>query len=336
MIVERNRSRATFVFIGLRTAACIMTLLLAGRTAWPDSLHSHIDSARVYRNLGDLNGAEREYLAALKGARSSEGRSIDVAGAFAMLGVFYQDIGRFLEAEVCFRKSLSVLTRANGPGDLSQVPVISHLAWLYVESGRTKDAKRLHIEEWVRRLDHSRSEYLPAMLESVGGLYALQGDFTSADRAFRKDFDLLAERGALVSVDMASALNNLGFVQLKAGRYEDALKSFSSAMPLWSRLSPPGDLQGEITRVGLAETYDHLGRYEDSSELFAQTIPVFEKQCGPRSLRTADVLNNYARVLRHQKRKTEAKEVSDRARRIRDESAGQSWSHDSIDVHDLK
>lgn len=63
-------------------------------------------------------------------------------------------------------------------------------------------------------------------------MYALQKKFGKAKEMFHKDFDLLNQRGEEVSIDMASALNNYGFIQLRAGRYPDALTSFSKALPL--------------------------------------------------------------------------------------------------------
>src|SRR5262249_20752963 len=96
------------------------------------------------------------------------------------------------------------------------------------------------------------------------------------------------------------------------------------------------DLQVAMTRVGLAETYAHLGRYEESNDMFSQALPVFEERCGPRSLRTADVLINYAKVLRVQKQKTQARNFEARARRIRDEFGNQAWSRNSIDVRVLR
>jgi tetratricopeptide (TPR) repeat protein len=166
----------------------------------------------------------------------------------------------------------------------------------------------------------------------VSGLYELQGNFGSAEQVFRREVDFLTERGGSVSVDMTSALSNFGFIQIKAGRYYEALASFMKALQQWTTLSGMDDLQVAMTRLGFAETYAHIGRYEESIEVFRETLPVFEERCGPQSLRTADVLINNAKVLRHQKQETEAKKFEERARRIRDESAIQAWSYGSIDV----
>jgi tetratricopeptide (TPR) repeat protein len=284
---------------------------------------------------GAASAQEDELQSALKEARSHGAQSFEVARALALLGIFYQDVGRFAEAESCFLRSLKIVTGINGGQDESQVLLISRLASIYVETGRTADARRLHLESWADRLAASRSDYLPLILESVGGLYALEGNFRAADEIFHKDFDLLVERGYSVSVNMASALNNFGFVELKLGRYSDALNLFSKALPMWRDLAGFDNLEVAITRAGLAETYAHLARYDDSNELLAKALPVFEAKCGPRSLRTAHVLSDYAKVLRHQNRKTEAKRFEDRANRIREQLARDPKPGAVIDLQDL-
>jgi tetratricopeptide (TPR) repeat protein len=188
-----------------------------------------------------------------------------------------------------------------------------------VETGRAGEARRLQPESWFDRLTliEPESKFLPMLLETLAGMNALQGRFTAARDIYQKNFDLLVKRGAGVSVQMASALNNFGFIQLRAGLYEEALNDFSKALKLWIELSDPDDLQVAISRLGLAEAHIALGRYHESAELLQQALPIFEQKCGSNSLRTEDVLSRYAQVLRHEKRGDEAKKLEERVRLIR-------------------
>src|SRR5262249_10142252 len=234
-------------------------------------------------------------------------------------GVFYQNVGRFSQAESFFTNSLKILREIVGPEDPALAPLIAHLTWNYVETGRAGEAGRLHPEFWVDRLASfdPESKYLSILLETLAGLNALQGRFAAAADIYRKNFDLLVKRGAEVSVEMASALSNFGFIQLRDRRHTDALNSFSKALQLWMQLPNTDDLHVAISRLGLAEAQIALGRWRESGELLAQALPVFEQNCGPNSLRTEDVLTRYAQVLRHQKRRDEAKKLEERARLIR-------------------
>jgi tetratricopeptide (TPR) repeat protein len=169
---------------------------------------SHVAAAELQRR-GDLIGAEKVLQSAVKEARATGSRSLQVAGALAALGVFYQDIGRFSQAESSFTSSLKILREATGPEDPALAPLVIRLTWLYVETGRAGEASRLHPESWVDRLTllEPESKFLPMLLETLAGLNALQGRFTAARDIYRKNFDLLVKRGADVSVEMASALN---------------------------------------------------------------------------------------------------------------------------------
>src|SRR5262249_2272591 len=87
--------------------------------------------------------------------------------------------------------------------------------------------------------------------------------------------------------------------------------------------------------LGLAEAQIALGRWRESGELLAQALPVFEQNCGPNSLRTEDVLTRYAQVLRHQKRRDEAKKLEERARLIRRAAAAELSFKHVINVWDV-
>lgn len=293
--------------------------------------------AAELQRQGDLIGAERALQSDLKEARAGGNRSVQVAGALGALGVFYRDIGRFSQAESSLTGSLKILKESIGAEDPALAPLIIHLMWLYLETGRIGEASRLHPESWFERLTlfEPESKFLPMLLETLGTFNALQGRFTDARDFYRKNFDLLLKRGADVSVEMASALNNFGFIQLRAGRYSDAVNDFSEALKLWMLLFGRDDLQLAISRLGLAKAHMSLGRYPAASELLRQALPIFERKCGPNSLRTEDVLTTYAQVLRHQKRGDEAKQLEDRARRIRRAAIADLAFKHVIDVWDV-
>jgi tetratricopeptide (TPR) repeat protein len=286
---------------------------------------------------GDLIGAERVLRNALKEARAM-GSSTSVAGAFAALGIFYQDIGRFTQAESSLTSSLKILRETKHQEDPILAPLIIHLAWLYIETGRARAAHRLLPQPWVDRFmaSHPNSKYLPLLLETLGGLNAIDGRLTAATDIYRKNFDLLERRGADVSVEMASALSNFGFIELRAGRYRDAQNDFSKSVELWMQVSDPDDLQAAVARLGLAKTNFALRNYEDSAELLQQVLPIFERKCGPRSLRTQDVLIYYADVLRHQRRTDEAKTIEERVRLIRSAAAADLSFKQTINVRDME
>ena len=262
---------------------------------------------------------------------------VESARAAAIQGISYQDMGKFSQAETSFIKCLKILGASTESDDISFVPVIVHLGWLYEETGQTDKAMNLKLEVWLERVRRSdpQSKYLPALLETVGGLYALRGKSARAEKVYREDFDLLARRGMDSSIAMASTLNNFGFLELRLGKPESAVNAFAQALKLWANVPGSDDLQAAMSRLGLGEAYLAMGRFRESAILFAQSLPVFEKNYGPASLRTADVLMKYAKALRQVKRTHEATLYEVRASAIHQTSAADLPSTQVIDVWNL-
>jgi hypothetical protein len=98
--------------------------------------------AEEFQRKGDLIGAESALQSGLREASATEPRGVKVAGALAALGVFYQDIGRFSQAESSLTSSLAIFREIVGSDDLVLAPLVIHLAWLYVETGRAGAARR--------------------------------------------------------------------------------------------------------------------------------------------------------------------------------------------------
>src|SRR5262245_1339850 len=125
-----------FGFIGRSTRGVLVliALLLITRTGEAGQVQAQGTAVQLQRK-GDLIGAERTLQRALREARAAGPRNVRVAKALATLGVFYQDIGRFSQAESAFTGSLKILRETSGKEDMALAPVIIHLAWLYVETG---------------------------------------------------------------------------------------------------------------------------------------------------------------------------------------------------------
>src|SRR5215471_5390657 len=167
-----NTKRAGVFNIGLigrnrRGVFLLITLLLMNGTIRAGQSQLHIVAGELQKQ-GDLVGAERALQSALKEATAAGGRSVKVAGALAALGVFYQDIGRFSQAESSFTRSLEIMRENTSHDDPALAPLIIHLAWLYVETGRAGAARRLHLESWLDRLMlfEPESKFLPMLLET--------------------------------------------------------------------------------------------------------------------------------------------------------------------------
>src|SRR5262245_34544935 len=113
--MRNNRGRFNITHIGwnTRTVSVLITLLLLTSVARAEQSNWQ-DAASELQRSGDLVGAERALRGGLQEAVADGPRSIKVGGALAALGVFYQDIGRFSQAESSLKSSLGIFREIVG------------------------------------------------------------------------------------------------------------------------------------------------------------------------------------------------------------------------------
>src|SRR5262249_31136209 len=112
--------------------SCVV-IVLAVKGAYAGQSVPHISIAHELQRRGDLIAAEKELQAELAEARAAGSKSMEVGRSLAMLGAFYQDIGKFSQAELSFMECLNILRNIIGKENIALAPVITHLGWLYVE-----------------------------------------------------------------------------------------------------------------------------------------------------------------------------------------------------------
>src|SRR5262249_4773271 len=109
-----------------RRISLVIAFMLLTSMSLAGQSQSHVVAAEFQRTV-DLIEAERTLQGALREARASGDRNLKVAEALAALGVFYQDIGRFSQAESSFTSSIKILKESIGSENLALAPLIIHL-----------------------------------------------------------------------------------------------------------------------------------------------------------------------------------------------------------------
>jgi len=129
----------------------VLVELLAEDPARTAPWSSHVTSAQELERQGDIRSAEVEFrLAAAEAQRNGTG-SARFANVIDAMGVFYDDIGNFVEAENCLTRSLAIWRRLLGTEHVAIARVINRLAALYLETGQIGKAERLDLESWIHR-----------------------------------------------------------------------------------------------------------------------------------------------------------------------------------------
>src|SRR5262245_28238351 len=131
---SRDRERhSSLIERGIQILFLGFVTLSTTSVAWAGQLEPKPTAVELQQR-GDLVGAEKELQNAVRDARVAGTRSVNLARALVDLGIFYQDIGRFTQAESSFVTALEIFKRVTRPDDPALAPLIIHLTWLYVET----------------------------------------------------------------------------------------------------------------------------------------------------------------------------------------------------------
>ncbi len=209
----------------------IVNVTRSGQTP-PSELSNDLHNlGLISSELGQYANAKEYYQRELK----LRGEANDLVGAgvaYSSLGAVLQIEGSFPDAETCFKKAVTVLSRYAGPNDLKTAMAFNRLGWLYTLWGRTDEAN-----ESLQKADEAAEKALP-------------GD----DPALIKFLDI-----------HASFLSTIG-------RYAEAEKLWTRALQIGEKAYPNDDAKFDEVLLHLGQTYSALGDYKSAEETFRRFL----------------------------------------------------------------
>jgi len=108
--------------------------------------------ARIQAELGQIDKAEANYLAAISAVEAAEGEfSLELLSPYRGLGRVYIRAGRYSDAITTFQTAREVSQRNLGLFNVEQSPLLDDITTAYLGLGDTREAQRFQIE----RLDNA-------------------------------------------------------------------------------------------------------------------------------------------------------------------------------------
>jgi tetratricopeptide (TPR) repeat protein len=272
-----------------------------------DPIRSAIQKAEQLRRAGQFPEAYRVLCFVRNGQTGRIGAALTNC-----LGSVLQDLGRLDEAERHYRRSLRMLESRFGPDDMDLVFALNNLGGLMMVRGRLSAAARLRERSLeIRERGYPAAD--PVVLRAIENLAAVrlaQKQDAEAQRLFeraRKAWEELQPG----TPEAAIALNGLGAVALREKRKDQAAMLFREAIDRW---------QPDTEPLLLAQVLANLAAVVSPGEAFSQytrAVALVEKHGGPEHPLLAPLYDAQAACLRRLHRTRESRELTARARQVR-------------------
>ncbi len=234
--------------------------------------------ADTYISLGRYEDARGHLERAVELLGGTESSDPDALAATAELGVLYQRLGMFDEAETLIRRVLEIRTATFGEDHPSSLTSLNQLADLLFSQGRIDeveplDRKTLEIRRRVLGEDH------PDTQRSLNGLAATlhnRGRYDEAAQLFQEGLDYRRRTLGDNHPDTLLLANNLAAAYLELGRCAEAEALLQEVVVGRTRVLGEDHDQTAMSIHNLGVTLAQLGRYDEAEIELRKAIAIRE------------------------------------------------------------
>ncbi len=236
-----------------------------------------------------------------------------MVSALSNLAVFYQNLGRFEEAEGTLLRALRILENVSATSDpnsrnsadsINQLGfVLNNLASLYQETGDYITAEKyflrsLELRERILGKDHA----LTALTQSnLAMLYHVKGDFERAEVMLLRSLEIVRKaHNNPENVDVVTIMSNLADVYRAKGDQARAEQMLGQVLEIRERiyLGEHPDIAKSLSN--LAVVYEEKGDHERASQLMQRALSMYERLLGPEHPDVAHMMNNFGMLYKAQ------------------------------------
>ena len=223
-------------------------------------------------------------------------------------GYYFEQLGRYSEAEPLYVEALGMNKRLLGAEHPAVASSLNNLAGLYASQGRYSEAEPLYVEAlgMNKRLLGAEHPAVASSLNNLAGLYASQGRYSEAEPLYVEALGMNKRLLGAEHPDVASSLNNLAGLYASQGRYSEAEPLYVEALGMNKRLLGAEHPDVALSLNNLASLYDSQGRYSEAEPLYVEALGLSKRLLGAEHPAVASSLNNLASLYDSQGRYSEA------------------------------
>lgn len=318
--------------------ACLFCLCGSAQTtgAKEQEWMAAIVRADQFQRQGNYSEAEAVLLSAERVAEQFGPSDPRLAATLNNLGSVYQDLGKFLDAERSYERSIVQWEKLYGQGHPALIRPLTNLASLYAETRQHRKAVALRgrfLEIRAEELSPGDPD-VPKFLNNFAWLYYIQGQTAEARPLFEEALAIRESRFGPEHPELALALSNLAMVAMNAGEYAEANASLERAMRILQRSSRPDPATEAKVLLNLATLYSLQHRSAEAEPFLKRALEI-ANTAEPARLLAGQIASHYAVLLKQLNRKAEAKQMAKRAKTLQEEQTENDYTHYTVDISEL-
>ena len=264
----------------------------------PPGWRQHMEAANAAENETE---GEEHLVAALALAEKQGPAGPHLGESLNFLGIFNFERGDFKEAELLFRRAVSVRERAFGEDNESVTQSLTNLAEVYCAQDRETDALQL-LDRVLSIMNTNAAEQdtieLATNLNDLGTFYQRLGRFEDAEALYQRALTIHENCDRSHQAGLTTTLRNLVDLYCSQGRYDDAdplveeivLIDKSNAADL-----APDEFANDLYVLGVS--LFKRGRFEEAIPNFTRSLKMVEEIHGPDHPELIEWIMSYASML---------------------------------------
>lgn len=276
-------------------------------------------AARFQRNRRNHARAEALYRRVLEIQSQALGQDhLDVARTQGSLAEVASKQRKFKDAEELLRQALATRAARLGEKNLATAQIQHNLATVLGDQHKYAEAEQLFDKALETRTKQLGKENLrvAATQLSLANLQRNQKRYDKAEPLYQNALAIRQKALGPERPEVAEILESLALMNRKKGVLPKAAEQYQQALAIRLK-AQPGSRAAAATMHNLANLQMERGQYPEAQKQYQQALAIKEKALGKDSPALVPLLDHYATALAKLKRVEEAKEMLDRAVRLK-------------------
>lgn len=298
---------------------------------------STMEAAQKQRQQGLYEAAYRGFEEASALTRNMPGRPVLRARSYEYLGSIAATLGRPIEAEAHYQAAIRLWEGMGEIGAIPQFQATADLVSLYVETGQNGKAVRV-----AKRLAADSEGKLNANVTAAGRVQIalaaaayLNGDLERAESLCRQAIKTKELDAQITPEERSQAHNQLGLILWQRNRRAAGLQQARVAVEILEKNDRTRSIEYAAALGNQAMMSSMENGDRRAPELMRRAIDVVRTSVGTGHVFLAELLVNYAGLLKQSKRGDESKAAQREAQQIFQKTLVQQPGQHTVDVADL-